>query len=103
MGRMTNHFLLARDGLPLNPCKKLRNEPKASNPGVCHATKAELIGLQNLRNCSGLVTSGRYPYALNSPSPLCLAHLRFVHSEVMRDLMPDRIGHHLFELCSCAR
>jgi len=33
----------------------------------------------------------------NSPSPLCLAHSRFVHSEVMRDLMPNLISHHLFE------
>jgi hypothetical protein len=30
MGLMTNHFLPARDGLPL----KLRNEPKASHLGV---------------------------------------------------------------------
>ena len=35
---------------------------------------------------------------LNSPSPLCLAHFGFVHSEVMRNLMPYRIRHHLFEL-----
>ena len=28
------HRFIARDGLPLNPCPKLRNEPKASNPGV---------------------------------------------------------------------
>jgi hypothetical protein len=48
---MTPRFF-ARDGLPLNPCRKLRNEPKASNPGVPDATKAELVGLRNLRNCS---------------------------------------------------
>jgi hypothetical protein len=42
------HRLFGRDGLSLNPCQKLRNEPKASNPGVPHATKAELIGLRQL-------------------------------------------------------
>jgi hypothetical protein len=46
------HRFFARDGLPLNPCQKLRNEPKASNPGVPQETKAELMGLRNLRNCS---------------------------------------------------
>jgi hypothetical protein len=49
-GRMTHRFF-ARDGLPLNPYQELRNEPKVSNPGVPQATEAELIGLQNLRNC----------------------------------------------------
>ena len=48
------HRFFARDGLPLNPCQKLRNEPKASNSGVPQATKAELIGLRSLRNCSKL-------------------------------------------------
>jgi hypothetical protein len=40
-------------------------------------------------------------YPLDSPPPLCLAHLRFVHSEVMRDLVPDRIGHQLFGVQLC--
>jgi hypothetical protein len=48
---MTHRFF-ARDGLPLNPCRKLRNEPKASKPGVPQATEAELIGPRNLRNYS---------------------------------------------------
>jgi len=41
--------------------------------------------------------------ALTSPLPLRPAHSRLVHSEVVRDLMPDRLSHHLFELCSRAR
>jgi hypothetical protein len=52
---MTHRFF-ARDGLPLNPYQELRNEPKASNPGVPQATEAELIGLQNLRNCSSFAS-----------------------------------------------
>jgi hypothetical protein len=32
-GHMTHRFF-ARDGLPLNPCQKLRNEPKPSDPDV---------------------------------------------------------------------
>jgi hypothetical protein len=48
---MTHRFF-ARDGLPLNPFQRLRNEPKASDPGVPKAMKAKLIGLQNLRNYS---------------------------------------------------
>jgi hypothetical protein len=47
MGRMTNRFL-ASYGLVLN--RKIRNEPKASNPGVPQAPEAELIGPRNLRN-----------------------------------------------------
>jgi hypothetical protein len=55
---------------------------------------------------SRTVLAGRvsfYSDGLNSPPTLCLAYLRFVHSKVMRDLMPDRISHHLFELCPRAR
>jgi hypothetical protein len=73
MGRMTNRFF-ATFGLPLKPKntkrtqgarevvwwgrrfrlplseiqQKLRNEPKATNPGVPQATKADLIDLRNL-------------------------------------------------------
>jgi hypothetical protein len=50
---MTHRFF-ARDRLPVNPCPKLRNEPKASDPGVPKSMKAELIGLRNLRNCSNI-------------------------------------------------
>jgi hypothetical protein len=79
---MTHRFL-ARDGLPLNPYQELRNEPKASNPGVPQATEAELIGLQNLRNCSSFFIASTLPSAaalryrsrarlesLTTPSPL---------------------------------
>jgi hypothetical protein len=38
---MTHRFI-ARDGLPLNPCPKLRNEPKAFNPGVPSAYVPDL-------------------------------------------------------------
>jgi hypothetical protein len=52
--RRDDHRFFARDGPPLNRCQKLRNEPKASSPGAPQATKAELIGLRNLRNCSNV-------------------------------------------------
>jgi hypothetical protein len=41
--------------------------------------------------------------ALSSSLPLGPPHPRLVHSEVVRDLMPDRISHHLLELYSRAR
>jgi hypothetical protein len=53
---MTHRFF-AREGMLLTPLQELPNEPRASNPGVPQATKAELIGLLNLRNCSGSLTS----------------------------------------------
>jgi hypothetical protein len=49
------------------------------------------------------VRNRRSPHTLYSPPPLRPPHSRFVHSEVVGDLMPDRISHHLFELCSGPR
>ena len=44
----------------------------------------------------------RPPHA-PSPLPLGPAHSLLVHSEVVRDFMPDRISQHLLQLCSRAR
>jgi hypothetical protein len=41
VGQMTYCFL-ARGGPPLNPCQKLRNEPKTSNPGVPQTTVSRI-------------------------------------------------------------
>ena len=43
------------------------------------------------------------PSVLTSPLPLRPAPSLLVHSEVVRDLMPDGINHHLLQLCSRAR
>src|SRR5579864_7193918 len=46
--------------------------------------------------CIGVIIKMRR--ASPPPTTFCAAYFALVHSEVMRDLVPDRIGHHLLQL-----